>query len=242
MRRLFVARQFESRWIPASARIPSHRQKLMIVLHGLGDSLDSFADIRTELGLPEMNYLLLNAPKPFEDGYSWYALEPRHASDVRRSRRLLTALVADLKREGWAQEDIFWLGHSQGALMVCDQLMNHAGRFGGAVGISGYVWFFRGWKTRARNSAAWLTPWLMTYGLRDRLIPPSEIREDLEKLWSAGAPVVARAFAKGHDFDFKNEVPFVREWLHFLYAPTRASVAPRFSYIRGDVSAPSMLK
>lgn len=239
----FRSRQFDSLWISASPRVPRDRQKLMIVLHGLGDSRDSFADIRQELRLPEMNYLLLNAPKKSGDGFSWYSLEPRHAKDVRRARLGLFALIQELRREGWAQEDIFFLGHSQGALMVCDLLMTHPGTFGGAVGISGYVWFFRGWKTIARTSAAWTTPWLMTYGTRDRVIPPAEIREDLEKLWSAGAPVVARAFVKGHDFDYRHEVPFVREWLKFQYASSRQR-AKNHSHSRrsplmfgGDLSA-----
>lgn len=225
MRRPFTSRQFESRWIPASARIPAAQQKIMIVLHGRGDSLRAFADIRAEMNIPEMNYLVLNAPDTFEDGFSWYELEPRHKTGVERSRRKLIALVADLLKEGWAQKDIYWLGHSQGALMVCDVLMNHRGCFGGAIGISGYVWFFRGWKSRAQNSAAWCTPWLMTYGTRDRVIPPYEFREDVDKLWKAGAPVAVRAFAKGHDFDFRGEVPFVREWLRFQFvAPERKTV------------------
>ncbi len=191
----------------------------MVVLHGRGDSARAFADIRSELRIPGMNYLLLNAPAAFGDGFSWYDLEPRHAPGVRAARRKLFALVGELKRAGWEQTDIYWLGHSQGALMVCDLLMNHPGAFGGAVGVSGYVWFFRGWRAKARASAAWATPWLMTYGNRDRVIPPAEIREDLATLWSAGAPVVARAFVKGHDFDFDDEIPFVREWLRFHGAP-----------------------
>lgn len=230
MRRTFVSRQFDSRWIPARSRVAPALQKLMIVLHGRGDSYRAFADIRREIQIPEMNYLLLNAPDVYEEGYSWYETGLRHAPGVGRARRKLFALVADLRNAGWKQEDIYWLGHSQGALMVCDLLMNHPGAFGGAVGISGYVWFFKGWKTKARSSAAWSTPWLMTYGQRDRVIPPEEIREDLEILWSAGAPVVARGFAKGHDFDFNREIPFVREWLRFQISGRRGRAALRASF------------
>ena len=62
----------KSHFIPAA--ISSN--KLMIVLHGKGDSLRPFKDFNSELDLPNMNFLLLNAPKKFLDGYSWYGDPP----------------------------------------------------------------------------------------------------------------------------------------------------------------------
>ncbi len=197
---------------PQTVQTP-RRQRLMIVLHGRGDSLGSFINIKNELRLPGMNYLLLNAPRRSGQGYSWYALEPRHETGILRARALLFALVDQLKVAGWKTEDIFFLGHSQGALVVSDFLMNHPDRFGGVVGVSGYIWFPRGWKARVRRAAAQVTPWLMTYGKYDRIIPPNEIREDLDQLWAEGLMVTAHAFSKGHDFDFQKEVPFMRRWL-----------------------------
>lgn len=209
----FVTEHFNSHWIFASPRVPVEQQKLMIVLHGRGDSLHSFLDISAELRLPQMNYLLLNAPRRFAGGYSWYGQEPRHEPGIRKARARLFALIDELLDAGWDARDLYFLGHSQGALMVCDLLMHHPATFGGVVGVSGYVHFPRGWKIRSRRSAASRTPWLMTYGTRDRVIPAAEIREDLEQLWQVGLPVVAQAFKKGHDFDFHEEVPFMRRWL-----------------------------
>jgi phospholipase/carboxylesterase len=221
MRRSFLARQFESVWVPASSRVAPDRQKLMIFLHGRGDSLEAFRDIRNEMEMPEMNYLLLNAPASFEDGFSWYDLKPRHRPGVRHARAKLFALVRDLVKDGWRPREIFFLGHSQGALMACDLLLNHSLSFGGVVGVSGYVWFFRGWQEKVRRSGVMRTPWLMTYGVRDRVIPPAEIRDDLRRLQEAGIPVAARAFGKGHDFDFEFEVPFVRSWLRLQIDASR---------------------
>ena len=188
----------------------------MIVMHGQGDSLDAFSSFDEELDIPWMNYLLVNAPDSYEDGFSWYELEPKHAPGVRRSRKLLSRLLAQLALEGWQSEDIFLLGHSQGALMACDILLNSKKPFAGVVGVSGYVWFFQGWKKLALSGAAANTPWLMTYGLRDKIIPAQETREDLETLWEAGLSVTARAFNKGHDFNLSQEVPFIKSWIEFL--------------------------
>jgi len=40
-------------------------RRLMIVLHGLGDSMDGYRWLRRAMGLPGLNYLLVNAPDPY---------------------------------------------------------------------------------------------------------------------------------------------------------------------------------
>jgi phospholipase/carboxylesterase len=49
----------ESLFIPAASR---DSRRSMIVLHGLGDTLDSFRSLPAEINLPWLNYLLVNAP------------------------------------------------------------------------------------------------------------------------------------------------------------------------------------
>jgi phospholipase/carboxylesterase len=209
----FKTTQFEHEWLPASRAIPRLRQKLMIVLHGRGDSLRAFRTIKSELRLAHFNYLLLNAPRRYLNGFSWYALEPHHERGVKAAREKLFTLVDELKAAGWQSQDIVWMGHSQGCLMACDLVLNHPDSFGGLVGVSGYLWFFKGWKKRAAESGALRTPWLLTHGTRDRIIPLAEIREDIEELLEGDVPVLYREFPKGHDFDHGEEVPFIREWI-----------------------------
>lgn len=209
----FATSLFESDWIPASRGIPRSKQKLMIVLHGRGDSLEAFRTIKQELRAPQFNYLLLNAPRKYLNGYSWYALEPHHERGVRGARQRLFKLVEELEAFGWLPEDIFWMGHSQGALVAADLVLNHPNAFGGLVGVSGYVWFFKGWRARASRGGAMRTPWLFTHGTRDRVILPAEIREDIAELSKTKMPVLYQEFAKGHDFDHRREVPFIRKWI-----------------------------
>lgn len=213
MANAFTTSLFESVWIPASKTVPKSEQKLMIILHGRGDSLNAFRAIKQELRLPHMNYLLLNAPRRFENGYSWYALEPRHQKGVLEARRKLFRLVKELNAAGWKSRDLFWMGHSQGCLVACDLVLNHPESFGGLIGVSGYMWFFRGWRHKVARSGARQTPWLITHGTRDRIIRPAEIREDIETLTKGQVPVLYREFTKGHDFDYSEEVPFIRAWL-----------------------------
>ena len=47
-------------------------RRLMIVLHGLGDSMESYRMLPSEIGVPWLSYLLVNAPKPYGSGFSWF--------------------------------------------------------------------------------------------------------------------------------------------------------------------------
>ena len=61
-----------TQFIPAAGP-PSRR--LMIVLHGLGDSLEGWLWLPAALQLPWLNFLLVNAPDRYYGGWSWYDIE-----------------------------------------------------------------------------------------------------------------------------------------------------------------------
>lgn len=185
----------------------------MIVLHGLGDSLEAYRNVRNELKVPNINYLVLNAPRKYGSGFTWCALNPRaNSPSLLATRARLFALVEELKFYGWKTHEILWLGHSQGCFVASDIVLHHRESFAALVGVSGYVWLPRNWKSHLSPNAL-RTPWLMTHGTRDRVIPPSEVRVSIAKLAEASIPVEYHEFKKGHDFDFKSEVPFIRKWV-----------------------------
>jgi len=47
-------------------------KRLLIMLHGLGDSIAGYGWMPEALNLPWLNYLLVNAPDSYYGGYSWY--------------------------------------------------------------------------------------------------------------------------------------------------------------------------
>ena len=87
---------FKSHFIPAKRS----SKRLMVVLHGKGDSLRPFKKFNQELDLDNINFLLLNAPKKFLDGYSWYGEPPFLKQGVIRIREKLLQLLADLEQQG----------------------------------------------------------------------------------------------------------------------------------------------
>ena len=87
----------ESRYYPA--RGADHaRERVIIVLHGLGDSLHGFSFLPQALNLPGFSYLMVNAPDPYYGGYSWYDFGGDPQPGQRRSRALLLDLIEEIGR------------------------------------------------------------------------------------------------------------------------------------------------
>src|SRR5258708_5194230 len=68
-------------------------KRLMIMLHGLGDSIEGYRWLPQALNLPWLNYLLVNAPDEYYGGYAWYDFTSDIAPGVERSGKLLLALL-----------------------------------------------------------------------------------------------------------------------------------------------------
>lgn len=183
----------------------------MLVLHGRGDSLRPFARFNEELRIPEMNYLLLNAPKKYLDGYSWYGEPPYKKTGVLRIRELLSQLIEQLETQGWKSENIFLFGFSQGSLVSADFALNSKKKLAGVIGVSGYFHFFPRWRTQLSREAS-KTPWLMTHGLKDDVLHIDDTKFGVEKLKKAGLNVEWVELAKEHTLEIK-EYPIIRRWV-----------------------------
>lgn len=186
-------------------------QKLMIVFHGRGDSLKPFRQFNEELGIPEMNYLLVNAPRRFLKGFSWYGEPPFQKQGVLKIRYKLICLLNQLEQAGWKSENIFLLGFSQGCLISADLALNYPKKLGGVVGISGYFQFFPRWRRHLAKSTL-RTPWLMTHGHRDEILDIEDTRYGVNKLKNAGVNIDWVELDKSHTFEEK-EYPLIRQWV-----------------------------
>jgi phospholipase/carboxylesterase len=198
---------FKYRFIPASKK----SNKLMIVLHGRGDSVKPFRRFDEELKIPGMNYLLLNAPRKFLDGFSWYGEPPFQSQGVLRIREKMFQLLCELESQGWKSENIFLLGFSQGCLVSADVALNYPKKLGGVVGISGYFHFFPRWK-KELTAPAKKTPWLFTHGYQDDVLPLETTKFGVEQLQEAGLQVKWVEMDKDHVFK-EEEYPLIRSWV-----------------------------
>lgn len=198
---------FRHKFIPA--RVES--ETLMIVLHGRGDSIRPFFSFQDELNIPEMNYLLLNAPRRFLDGWTWYGEPPYQKAGVEKIREKLFKLFADLEAQGWKSENIFLFGFSQGCLVSADIGLHYPKKLGGIVGVSGYFQFFPRWRQRLTSEAK-QTPWLFTHGRKDDVLKIEDTKFGVQKLKDAGFRVKWYEMNKAHVLETR-EYPVIRAWV-----------------------------
>jgi len=183
----------------------------MIILHGKGDSHRPFREFQNEIELPHYNFLLLNAPKKFLDGYSWYGDPPFQKEGVVKIRSKLFAMMRTLESQGWKPQKIVFLGFSQGALISADFGLHFPKKLGGIIGISGYFQFYPRWR-RNLNTEMLKTPWLMTHGPQDEVLPYDITKFGAEKIQSTGIKLQWIRFNKKHRME-EVEYPFIRKWL-----------------------------
>jgi phospholipase/carboxylesterase len=200
-------------FIPAAE--PGSR-RLMLVLHGLGDSVDGYRWWPEAMQLQWLNYLLVNAPDPYYGGFAWYDLE-NPARGIERSRAELFELLDQLATKDFSAENIVFSGFSQGCLMSIEIGARFRRRLAGIVGISGYV-------HEPERLVKELAPeatrqrFLLTHGTQDPLIPITQVRPQIEILRRAGLQIEWHEFVKAHTIAGEAELSVIRDFVQKSYA------------------------
>ena len=201
---LVPARQRNSRW-------------LMVVLHGLGDSMEGYRWLPEAMGSTELNYLLVNAPDQYYGGYSWYDFAGDKGVGIQRSRKLLFDLLDAQVKAGFATDQTVLFGFSQGCLMTLDVGVRYPHRFAGLVGISGYVF-------EPEKVSQELTPialqqrLLVTHGTQDPLIPFAEVKGQITLLKASGLNIDWREFEKAHTIAGESELSVIRDFVQTCFS------------------------
>jgi len=188
---------------------------LMVMLHGLGDSIEGYRWLPEAMGLPWLNYLLVNAPDDYYGGYSWFDYPDNYAPGVRRSRKLLFELLDGLRAKGFPAEQITFGGFSQGGLMAIEIGLRYPHRLAGVVGISGWVCEVEK-LLQELSPAAMQQRLLVTHGTFDPLVPFDKVRGQVRLLKAAGLNVEWREFAKPHTI-VEDELAVIRDFVRAGY-------------------------
>ena len=187
----------------------------MVVLHGLGDSVDGWRWFPEVMNLPWLNYLLVNAPDDYYGGYSWFDLD-NMVPGVQRSRKLLFDLLDDLRAKGFPAEQITFGGFSQGCLMAIETGLHYPHRLAGIVGISG--WIFELEKlVRELSPVARRQRLLMTHGTSDPMVPIDKVRPQIPLLKAAGLNLEWHEFMKAHTVAGEEEIAVIRNFVRAGY-------------------------
>jgi phospholipase/carboxylesterase len=197
-----------SEFIPAADKTS---RRLMVMLHGLGDSIEGYRWWPEAMGLPWLNYLLVNAPDEYYGGFSWFDINDQQPG-VRRSRKLLSGLLDDLRAKNFPAEQITLGGFSQGCLMTVDVGLRYPHQLAGLAGISG--WVFELEKTvKELSPVARQQRLLMTHGTGDPIVPIEKVRPQIPLLKAAGLNVEWREFPKAHTIHGETELAVIRDFV-----------------------------
>jgi phospholipase/carboxylesterase len=199
--------------------IPAQDQKsrrLLIMLHGLGDSTAGYRWVPSLLKLPWMNYLLVNAPDPYFGGYSWYDFAGDPHPGIERSRKMLFELLDQKRADGFPTEQTVLGGFSQGCLMTWETGLTYPHLFAGLVGISGYI------QDEAKllkqlSPVAKQQRLLVTHGYQDQIIPFPAVREQVQRMRLAGLNVQWHEFVKAHTIAGDEELDVIRKFIEAGY-------------------------
>lgn len=183
----------------------------MIVLHGKGDSLRAFKNFNEELKLDDFNFLVLNAPRKYFGGYSWYGDPPYQDQGVVRIREKMFRLLDEVESKGWDLRKTVLFGFSQGCLVSTDVALHYPKKLGGLVGISGYFHFYPRWRQEVQ-SVNLRTPWYLTHGRKDDVLPIAETKYGMEKLKSIGLKIDWVETNKEHVLE-EDQYPEIRKWV-----------------------------
>lgn len=186
---------------------------ILIVLHGLGDSLEGYTFLPSLLRIPSLNYLLVNAPDRYFTGYSWFDfMGGPMAPGIYRSRDLLAQVVETVKESGWSLDRVGVLGFSQGCLMTLDLACTYPEKLGAFVGISGFAAFLEQYPERL-SPVAREQNLLVTHGTDDPLLPLEQTKAQIEALKGMGLKIDFKVYRKDHTIDPRQEVDDIRAFL-----------------------------
>jgi len=199
--------ELDNLFIPS--KVPS--KKLMIILHGRGDSSDGFVGFPPYLNLEDMNYILFDAPFEYFTGFSWYQLPPDQLPGIEYSSKLLTKDLDTLFKSDFNAKESFLFGFSQGSLLTFEFGARYHKILAGYIAISGYIY-------DAKKLLIEMNPevnkqnWLCTHGVQDPVLPFKTSKDQVEILQKGGFEILFKSYNKEHNIE-KEELEMISQWI-----------------------------
>src|SRR4051794_2606745 len=167
--------------------------KALIMIHGRGGSAKEFLLLANQLKLTDFVILAPQARHNTWYHYSCMAIAEHNEPWLSSILDILEELLNELSAKGFKEEDIYFLGFSQGACLSLEFIGRHAKRYGGVVAFTGG---FMGDKIQTKNYKGDLkgTPIFIGTGDPDEHIPLERVHETVEILTNMNAAVNLKVY------------------------------------------------
>ena len=173
--------------------------RVIFALHGFGDNARNFADLASELVLPDTLWVILQAPEalPFQaDGAQWYELfgnpHPQLRSSCEKVRITMETVQSQL---GIAWSKCLMFGFSQGAFVSLYSAIQIPHDLGGVIALSGYLG--QAHRLTLPHAGRRNLPVFLAHGLNDQVVFPAQHFETLDILQHLGFTRVTAKTYKG---------------------------------------------
>lgn len=191
--------------------------KLIVILHGRGDSSEGFRFFPQMMDFDDVNFLLLDAPFEYFTGFSWYDLPPNQLPGIEYSKNILTQTFDLLFADRFSPENTILFGFSQGSLLTFEFGSRYQHALAGYIAISGYI-FDEHKILEEMNPDVNRGNWLCTHGYEDDVLPFETSESQVNMLQSNGFNIDFRAFHKPHSMD-EGEIAQIRIWIEKILTP-----------------------
>ncbi len=191
------------------SKVPS--KKLMIILHGRGDSSHGFTFLPPYLNIDDMNYLLLDAPYDYYGGFSWYDLPPKQLEGIAYSSSILADILDTLFEEEFNAHESFLFGFSQGSLLTFEFGARYEKVLAGYIAVSGYIYDANN-LLQEMNQDVKASNSLCTHGTYDDVLPFNTSQAQVETLQNAGFDIEFKRYQKTHTIA-EDELMMLAEWI-----------------------------
>jgi phospholipase/carboxylesterase len=188
-------------------------KKALIMIHGRGGSAEDILSLAQYLNVKD--FALLG---PQANNSSWYPysfLSPVSQNEPWLSSALsmLKEVLNDVIKEGISEENIFFLGFSQGACLTLEFVARNAKKFGGIVAFTGGLIGDRIDRTNYTGDFK-NTPFVIGTSDPDPHVPVERVNETVEILKAMNADITAKIYpGMGHtiteeEIDLANKLVF----------------------------------
>lgn len=190
-------------------------KKVVIMIHGRGASAQSILSLSQYFDTTDIAFVAPQASGSTWYPYSFLAPMDQNEPGLSSALQMIGELVEKLETEnGFAREDIYLLGFSQGACLSLEFAARNAGRFGGIFGLSGGLIGPEGTPRNYPGSMS-ETPVFLGCSDIDHHIPKERVIESGEVFKKLGAKVKLQLYKNfGHSVN-DEEIAAVNQILKF---------------------------
>lgn len=111
----------------------------MIVIHGRGATAEDILSLSSEIDIPNMAFIAPQAKNNTWYPYSFLSPIEKNEPELSSGVAVIDSIIEMLMQKGFASEQIYLLGFSQGACLSLEYAVRNPKKYGGIFGLSGGV-------------------------------------------------------------------------------------------------------